>query len=122
MPHDWNLLNSRLHVFGNLDYSRQLRIARHNAPEEIVENTFDLAVDQVVDLKLIKAVCLLQLPGAWPTDNDLRLVFFNNRMSNDFEKLSSVKRHQVFAEEFGVNFCRVGNPQRVMRVNRQYLC
>src|SRR5258705_11809368 len=101
MPHDRNLLDSRLHVFGNLDYSRQLRIARHNAREDIVENALDLTVDQVVDLKLIKAVCLLQLRGAWPTHNDLRLIFFDDRLSHDFEKLGSVKRDEVFAEEIG---------------------
>src|SRR5258706_15264093 len=119
MPNDDILRDGRRHVLGTFNYPGHLWSARHNAPEDIVENALDLTVDQVVDLKLIKAVCLLQLPGAWPTHNDLRLIFFDDRMSNDFEKLGSVKRHQVFAEEFGVNFSRVGNPQRVMRVNRQ---
>ena len=104
MTNNRNLFNRRLHLFGNLDDSRQLRIARHDAPEEIVENAFDLAIDQVVDLKLLKAVCLLQLPGAGPTYNNLRLIFLDNRMGDDLEKLSGVKRHQVFAKEFRVNF------------------
>jgi len=117
MTDNRNLFNRGLHVFGNLDDSRQLRIARHDACEEIVENAFDLTIDQVVDLKLIKPVSLLQLPGAGPAYNNLRLIFLDNRMGDDLEKLSGVKRHQVFAKESGVDFCRVGDPQRVMRVD-----
>src|SRR6185369_3338559 len=122
MPHDGYLLNTGLHVFGDLDDSRQLRIASHNAAEKIVENAFDLAIDQVVDLKLIQSARLLQLPGSWAADNNLRLIFLDNRMGNYLEKLSGVKGHQVFAKEFGVDFRRVRNPQRVMRVDCQYLC
>src|SRR6185436_6127525 len=107
MTNNRNLFNRRLHIFWNLDDSRQLRIARHDACEEIVENALDLAIDQVVDLKLIKPVCLLQLPGAGPAYNNLRLIFLDNRMGDDLEKLSGVKRHQVLAKEFGVNLRRI---------------
>src|SRR5258705_13965648 len=107
MTENRNLFNRGRHLFGDLDDSRQLRIARHDACEEIVENAFDLTIDQVVDLKLIKPVCLLQLPGTGPAYNNLRLIFPDNRMGDDLEKLSGVKRHQVLAKEFGVNLRRV---------------
>src|SRR5258708_35268934 len=107
MPPDRNLRDSPLHVFGTLDYSRQPRIARHNAPEDIVENALDLTVDQVAVLKLIKAVCLLQLPGAWPTDNDDRLIFLYDRTSNSLETHGRVKLHQFFTVEFTVSLTRV---------------
>jgi len=38
------------------------------------------AIDQVVNLELVKPVCLFQLPGAGSADDDLRFVFLNDRM------------------------------------------
>ena len=117
MTDDRNFFDRRLHLFRNFDDSRQRRIALHDALEEIAEDAFDLAVDQIVDLELVQPVRLFQLPGARTAHHDLRSIFFDHRMRDDLDELVRVKRHQVFAEDLGVNVSRVGDAERVVRMN-----
>ena len=79
MAHHGNLFHCRLHVLWHFDDSRQRRIARHDALEDVVENTLDLAIDQVVDLKLVKPVCLFQLPRTGTANNNLWLIFLQSQ-------------------------------------------
>ena len=62
----------------------------NDAAEEVAEDALDLPVYQVRDVELVKAVGLLKLPRAWASDDDLRFVFFQDRVLNDFEKLRCV--------------------------------
>src|SRR5437762_13139982 len=97
MANDRNLFHSRLHALGNFDDSIERRIARHHSLEKIAEDTLDLAVDQIIDVELIKAISAFQLPGARPADDDLWLVLLDNRVLDDLEKLSRVDGDQVLA-------------------------
>src|SRR5207244_3444536 len=97
MLHDGNLFNRRLHFLGHLDDPLECWITGHHSFEEIAEHTFDLAVDQIIDVELIKAISAFQLPGARPADDDLWPVLLNNRVLDDLEKLSRVDGNQVLA-------------------------
>src|SRR6266498_5766887 len=107
MTDDRNLFNCCLHLLGDLDNSWQRWVALHDATEEIVENALDLAIDQVVDLKLVEPVCLFQLPNAGTANNNLWTIFPDCRMGDDFQELMRIKWSQVLAENFGVNVCGV---------------
>ena len=50
-------------------------------------------------------------------DNNLRPIFFQNRMRNDLDEFVRVERHQVLAADLGVNVCCIRDPKRVMGVN-----
>src|SRR6266498_1744949 len=65
MTDNRNLFNRCLHLFRDLDNSWQGWVALHNTIEEIVEDALDLAIDQVVNLKLVQTICLssCQAPG-----------------------------------------------------------
>lgn len=109
MTDNRNLFHRCLHVFRHLDDSRQRRVALHDAREKLIENPLDLAINQVVDLKLIKPPCLLQLPGARAANNNLGVIFLNDWMSDNLKELSRVQGCQIFAEKFGVNIGSVGD-------------
>src|SRR5437660_4524806 len=97
MPHDRNLFHGRLRRLRQLDDSLERGITGHHSFEEIAEYTFDLAVDQIIDVELIKAISAFQLPGARAADNDLWPVLLDNRVLDDLEKLSRVDGDQVLA-------------------------
>jgi hypothetical protein len=98
-----NLFNRCLHLLRDFDDSRQRWSALHDPREEIVENPLDLAIDQVVDLKLVETVCLFQLPRAGPAHHYLWSILLNYRVGDDLQELMRVKGSQVFAENLGVN-------------------
>ena len=117
MTHDRNLFNGCLHLLWYLDNSWQTGIALHDALEEIAEYSLYLTVDQIVDLKLVKPPRFFKLPGPWTANNNFRPVFLDNRMRDNFDELMRVERHQVLAEDFGVNVGGIGDAKWVVRVN-----
>ena len=97
MPHDRNLFHGRLRSLQQFYDSLQRWITGHHSLEKIAEDTLDLAVDQIIDVELIKAISAFQLPGARPADDDLWPVLLDNRVLDDLEKLSRVDGNQVLA-------------------------
>jgi len=100
MSDDGNFLDWRLHVFRNLNNSRQCRVTRENSSKEILKHSLDLTIDQVIDFEFVEPVCLRELPSAWTTDDDARLKFLDHRMRHDPDELMSIHGHQVLAGEF----------------------
>ena len=92
-----NLFDRRLHFLGHLDDPLERWIAGHHALEEIAEDSFDLAIDQIIDVELIKAVSALQLPGAGAADDDFRSVFINNWMLYNLQEFGRVYRNQILS-------------------------
>jgi len=120
MLDDRNFFRRRLHFFRHFNDARQRRVALHDAFEDVAKDAFYLAVNQVIDLELVKPVRLFKLPGPRSTHDDFWLVLFDNRMGDDFNELMRVERHVVLAEDLCVNVSSVGNPERIMSVNRDY--
>ena len=120
MLYDRNFFDGRLHALGNFDYPFERRIAGHHPFEKIAEDPFDLAVDQIIDLEFVQTVCALQLPRTWSADNNLRLVLCYYRMRDDLEKLGGVDGNQVLTGDLRIDISGVRNPERVVRVNRDY--
>jgi hypothetical protein len=56
-----------------------------------LKNPLDLAIDQVVDLKLVETVCLFQLPRAGPAHHYLWSILLNYRVGDDLQELMRVK-------------------------------
>src|SRR5882762_1344128 len=121
MANNRNLFDSCLHVFRNLDDSRQRWIAPHDPAEDVIENALDLSVDQIVDFELVKTVSLFQLPGAWATYNNLWLIFPDYRVGDNLKELMRVEGGQVFAEDLGVNICCIRDAEWIVGMNRQHL-
>src|SRR6266536_1394807 len=121
MTDNRNLFNRCLHLFRDLDNSWQGWVALHNTIEEIVEDALDLAIDQVVNLKLVQTICLFQLPGARATNNNLWSILPDYRMGDDLQEFMRIKWSQVLAENFGINVCCVRDAQRVVGMNGQHL-
>ena len=121
MSHDRNLFHRRLHRFRHFDNSFERRIGGHDPLEQIAEDAFYFAVDQIIDIEFIQAFGAFELPCAGTANHDLRPVFCDNRMFDDFEKLGGVQRNQVLAGNLRIDIGGVGNPQRVMSMNGQDL-
>src|SRR5882724_1544757 len=115
-----NLFDGCLHVFRNLDDSGQRWIALHDTREDIAEDSFNLPVDQVVNPKLVKTVCLFQLPGAGPAHNNLWTIFPDCRMGDNLEELMRIEGSQIFPEDLGVNICRIGDAEWIVGVYGQH--
>src|SRR5882724_583168 len=114
-----NLFYGGLHFFRKFDDAWQAWIAGKDASKQVVEDSFNFAIDQVVNLELVKPVCLFQLPGAGSADDDLRFVFLNDRMGDDANELMRIYRHQVFSGQLGINVGGVGDTEWVMSMDRQ---
>src|SRR6266576_5942581 len=120
MPDDGNFLDGRLHALGNLDYALESWVTGHHAFEKIAEDPFDLAVDQIIDLEFVQAFGPLQLPGAGSANDYLRPVFRDDWMLNDLQKLGRVYGDKILARDLGINIGRIGNAQRIVRVDSDY--
>src|ERR1043165_8515224 len=100
MPHDRDFLDGRLFFFWVFYDPLDGRTARHDPLKKIRPNALDLAVDQIIDIKVIQPSRLLQLPRAWTSDHDLWPVLPEDRVLDDLHELGGVYGHQVLAREF----------------------
>src|SRR5262249_8240085 len=119
MLHDRDLFNRRLHALGNLDDALEGRITGHHAPEEIAENFFNLAVNQVIDIEFVQTLSALQLPGPGAADDNLRPVFRDHGMLNDLQKFRGVQWNEVLAGNLGIDVGGIRNAERIVSVNRE---
>src|SRR5437899_4260033 len=70
-----NLFDRRLHFLGHLDDPLERWITGHHALEEIAKDSFDLAVDQVIDIEFVQTLGPFQLPGARAANDNLWPIF-----------------------------------------------
>ena len=83
MPDHGDFFDGRLHTLGHFDDALERGIAGHHSFEEIAEDAFNLAIDQVIDVEFVQTICPFQLPRSRTADDYLRLEFLDRRMGDD---------------------------------------
>ncbi len=117
MPDHGYFFHGGLHALGHFDNSLKRRITGHHSFEEIAEDSLNLAIDQVIDVKFVETVCPFELPRPRPADDDLRLEPFDDWMGNYLKELGRVNGNQVFAGDLRINVGRIRNSQRIVGMN-----
>ncbi len=83
MPDQWDFFHGRLHILGHFDDALKCGIAGHHSFEEIAEDPFNLAIDQVIDVEFVQTTRPFKLPRSRAADNYLGLEFFDDRMGDN---------------------------------------